>query len=104
MFRHGVLFKSSDAKLSADTGLFEATPFGLGEVWVVVVNPDRAVTHFARYTVSHAGIRGPYGACQPIIGVVGDGDGFCFGGECFYGDDRTETFFDDSRIIGCALI
>src|SRR5699024_11326729 len=56
------------------------------------------------YAVSHARVGGPYGASQPIIGIVGDCDGLCSGAERFHGDDRAEAFFDNSRIIGCARI
>src|SRR5699024_2865985 len=47
VFGNGVFFQAGHAEFTTNAGLFETAPFCLRQVWVVVVDPDRAVTQLA---------------------------------------------------------
>ena len=58
-------------ELAADPRLLEAAPFRLGQVRVVVVDPDRPVAQAGGDPLGAARVRGPDGPGEPVGRVVG---------------------------------
>src|SRR5690625_2548354 len=104
-----VLGETGRAELPAEAALFEPAPFRLGNIRVVVVDPDRSVTKARGHPLRAAGVLSPHRAGEAIDGVVGDADRLVFcllcrgSGESFDREDRTEGLFLDAGHLGAAV-
>src|SRR5262245_16713466 len=67
-----VLVEPGQPELAAGAGLLVAAPLRLGDVRVVVVDPDGAHPQPARHPLRLAGVLGPHGAREAVDAVVGD--------------------------------
>ena len=90
-----VLLEPGLAELAADAGLLVAAPLRLGDVGVVVVDPDGAHAQPAATRWPAAGVLGPHRAGQAVDRVVGDADGVVLVGEGLDGQHRTERLVAD---------
>src|SRR6478735_4582078 len=77
-------------ELASDAGLLVTAPLRLGDVRVVVVDPDRAHPQPAGDALALAGVLGPDGAGKTVDGVVRDAYGVVLVGERLDGEHRTE--------------
>ena len=85
-----VLLETRLSELPAEAGLLVAAPLRLGDVGVVVVDPDRAHAHPGRDPLPLAGVLGPDRAGQAVDRVVGDPDRVVLVGEGLDGEHGTE--------------
>src|SRR5262245_58472804 len=99
-----VLGEAVLAELAADAGLLVAAPLGLGDVGVVVVDPDRAHPQPRRHPLCLAGVLGPHRTGKAVDAVVGDGDGLVLVGEGLDGEHRAEgLLLGDRHATGAAV-
>lgn len=99
-----VLGESGRAEFASDAAPAEAAPLRLWEVGVEVVDPDGAVAQPAGDAAGAAGVGGPDGAREAVLGVVGEGDGLVLGGEGLHGQDGSEDLLADDTHAAVALV
>src|SRR5699024_12583567 len=85
-----VLSQAGRSQLAAITRLPHAAPLCLRQVWVEVIDPDRAVAQARGDSLCLTGVAGPHGASEAVLRVIRDLDRVLLGAEGFLRDDRTE--------------